>query len=105
MSIAILENFAVLGISQIFNSLRACSDLYAHTERTGQELMRTLPIRNSSIYAYAHQFPHFFTACQELMRALTMCQVLRRAHSAVPSKHAEHTHQELMRTLSIRVRN
>jgi hypothetical protein len=25
--------------------------------------------------------------------------------SAVPSKHAEHTHQGLMRTLSIRVRN
>ncbi len=33
---------------EIFSSLRACSDLYAHTEHTGQELMRTLTIRISS---------------------------------------------------------
>ncbi len=31
-------------------------------------------------------------------------QVLTRAQSAIPSKHADHTGQELMRTLSIRVR-
>jgi hypothetical protein len=33
------------------------------------------------------------------------CGVLMRAQSAVPAKHAEHTHQELRRTLGIRVRN
>jgi hypothetical protein len=38
-------------------------------------------------------------ACTELTH-----QVLMRAQSAFPSKNAEHTHQELMRTLSVRVR-
>jgi hypothetical protein len=32
-------------------------------------------------------------------------QVLIHAQSAVPLKHAEHMHQQLMRTLSIRIRN
>ncbi len=43
-----LKIFAVLGtlkLSEIFNSLRACSDLYAHAEHTGQELKRTLSVR------------------------------------------------------------
>jgi hypothetical protein len=40
------------------------------------------------------------------VRALSIrfSQVLMRAQSAVPSKHAEHMHQELMRTLIIRAR-
>ncbi len=41
-----------------------------------------------------------FGAAKFLMRMLSI--ILR---SAVPSKHAEHTHQGLMRNLSIRVRN
>ncbi len=41
-----------------------------------------------------------FGAAKILTRMLSL--ILR---SAVPSKHAEHTHQGLMRTLSIRVRN
>ena len=41
-----------------------------------------------------------FGAAKFLMRMLSI--ILR---SAFPSKHAEHTHQGLMRTLSIRVRN
>ncbi len=38
---------------------------------------------------------------QELVRARSTRQVLMCEQSAVPSKHAEHTHQELIRTLSI----
>jgi hypothetical protein len=39
-------------------------------------------------------------ACTEHTR-----QVLMRGQSAVAAKYAEHAYQELMRTLSIRVRN
>ena len=34
-----------LKIIKKLNSLRACSDLYAHAEHTGQELARTLSLR------------------------------------------------------------
>ena len=43
-----LKIFGVLGTLKIIkklNSLRACSDLYAHAEHTGHELMRTLSVR------------------------------------------------------------
>ncbi len=144
MSLAIFKIFAVLKLSKILNSLRACFNLYVHTEHTDQELMRTLsvcvrnwcaPLPYASVpYAhaqYVHQFSTDFKysfcvhqhAHQKLMRALCKCvrkwcvrwayesgtgaytehtrQVLTRAQSAVPSKHAEHTGQELIRLLSI----
>jgi hypothetical protein len=43
--------------------------------------------------------------CPELVRALASGTNVWCAQSAVPSKHAEHTHQELMRTMSIRLKN
>ncbi len=63
------------------------------------ELMRTLSIsiRNWSVrWAYES----ITGACTEHTR-----QELMHAVSAVPSKHAENMHQELMHTLCIRVRN
>ncbi len=81
------------------NSLRACSDLYGHAEHTGQELTCTLSVRvRNWCINWAHESGT--GACTEHTP-----QILMHAQSAFPSKHAEHTHQELMRTLSIRVRN
>jgi hypothetical protein len=37
--------FGTLKITKKLNSLGACSDLYAHAEHAGQELMRTLSVR------------------------------------------------------------
>ncbi len=99
----------------------------AHAERARQEMMSTLTIRVSSLRAcsacksvFLFLNVHFVypqRARQELMRALSIrvrsgtsaCteharQVPIHAQSTVPSKHAEHTHQKLIRTLNIRVR-
>jgi hypothetical protein len=80
-------------------SLRVCSGLFAYAEHTHQELTRTLSVRVRNWcmhWAYASGTG----ACTEHTH-----QVLIHAQSAVPLKHAQHKQQELMRTLSIRVRN
>ncbi len=93
------------------NSLRACSDLYAQAEHTVQELMHT----------------HAERARQELMRALSrrirnwcvhwayasgtnVCTELSPfktcwAYASETDAYPEHTGQELIRALSMRVRN
>ncbi len=103
VSVAIFNIFAFLCIlknyQKIFNSLRACSGLYEQAEHTGQFLTRILSVRVRN-WCVRWAYDLGIGVCTEHMPQVLMC-----AHSAVPSKHAEHTHQELMRTLSIRVRN
>jgi hypothetical protein len=108
------------------NSLRACSDLYAHAEHTGQELMRTLSVRVRNwcapwAYAsvpdahaqHAHQFSYFSNvhyvypqhARKELMRALSMhirnwCACW--ACASGTDAHPGHMQQFLTRMLSMR---
>ncbi len=94
------------------NSLRACSDLYAHAEHTGQELTGTLSMRVRN-WCVCWAYKSGTGACTEHTR-----QGANAWQSAVPSKHAEqraytsgtdaypeHTGQELMCALSIRIRN
>jgi hypothetical protein len=98
--LAIFVIFAVLGtlkLLKILTSLRACSDLYAHAELTGQDLMRALSMRirdwcppwpyASVSYAHTqhvHQFSNF---------------------SDVYFVYPKHARKELMRALSMRLRN
>ncbi len=98
--LAIFVMFAVLVTLKLLKnltSLRACSDLYAHAEHTGQDLLRALSmrIRNwcppwpyaSVSYAHAqhvHQFSNF---------------------SDVHFVYPQHARKELMCALNMRLRN
>ena len=90
----------------------------AHAERTHQFLMRMLSI-SVKIPNLTRAFKvqtmlsirvrnwcvHWACASGTIACTELTHQVLMRAQSAFPSKNAEHMHQEMMRTLSIRVRN
>ncbi len=95
----------------------ACaSGVDAHPEHTHQFLTRMLSMCISFrifqmfiLYTLSMRVRNWCVhwACASGTAACTehTHQVLMRAQSAFPSKNAEHTHQEPMRTLSIRVRN
>ncbi len=65
-------------------------------------MVRTSPTASpfSLVTTFKQIFRGIFGAAKFLMRMLSII-----SRSAFPSKHAEHTHQGLMRNLSIRVRN
>ena len=70
---------------RFFTSLRVCSGLYVYAEHTHQELMCIL----TRMFSIRISFPIF-------QRPFVI---------EVPTNHTEHTHKELVRMLSIRVRN
>jgi hypothetical protein len=94
---ATFKNF--LCFRYLKNYRKYCSELYAHADHAGQFLTCTLSVRIRN-WCMRWAYKSGTGACTEHTD-----QVLMRAQGAVPSKHAEHTQQELMRTLSIQVRN
>jgi len=98
VSIAIFKFFLLFQVLKklikSLTSLCICSNLYAYTEHTGQELMHAMSIRLRTD-VYTEHTP------QKLMRTLSTHMKFEK----VPLKHAEHTCQELMHTLSINVGN
>ncbi len=78
--------------------MRFCNSSYFHDFYTIKSLWEG--DFGVKIKKFSNIFGGSFGAEKFLMRMVSL--ILR---SAASSKHAEHTHQELMHTLSIRVRN